>query len=54
MNAPHVKHVAANFEDAVEEAVEPIKPWVHAAAAVEMWVHHYCRQVHHVMGYVAI
>ena len=36
MNEPHVKHVAANFEDAVEEAVEPIEPWVHSAAAVEM------------------
>ena len=51
MNAPHVKHVAANFEDAVEEAVEPVEPWVHAAAAVETRAHHYPRQVHHATGY---
>ena len=36
MNEPLVKNVAANFEDAMEEAVEPVEPWVHAAAAVEM------------------
>ena len=36
MNETPIKHMAANFEDAVEEAVEPVEPWVHAAAAVEM------------------
>ena len=36
MNAPHVKHGAANFKDDVEEAVEPVGLWVHTAAAVEM------------------
>ena len=35
-NEPPIKHMAANFEDAAEEAVEPIEPWVNAAAAVEM------------------
>ena len=35
MNAPCIKHAVANFEDAVEEAVEPVEPWVHTAAAVE-------------------
>ena len=35
MNAPHVKHVAVNLEDAAEEAVEPVEPGVHTAAAVE-------------------
>ena len=36
MNAPHVKHGAANFKDDVEEAVEPVELWVHTAAAVEI------------------
>ena len=36
MNKPHVKHMAASFEHAVEEVMEPVEPWVHAAAAVEM------------------
>ena len=54
MNAPHVKHVAANFKDTVEEAVEPVEPWVHTAAAVEMWAHRYPRQVCHAMGYDVI
>ena len=51
MIAPHVKHMAVNFEDAVEEAVEPVEPWAHTAAAVEMWAHCYPRQVCHTMGY---
>ena len=54
MNAPHVKHVAANFKDTVEEAVEPVEPWVHTAAAVETWAPCYPRQVRHMMGYDVI
>ena len=54
MNAPQVEHMVANFEDAVEEAVEPIELWVHAAAAVERRANHYPRQVHHAMGHVII
>ena len=54
MNAPHVNHVAANFEEAVEEAVEPVEPWVYTAASVETWAHHYPRQVRHAMGYDVI
>ena len=36
VNEPLIKHMVANFEDAVEEAVEPVGPWVHATAAMEM------------------
>ena len=35
MNALHVKHMAVNFEDVLEEAMEPVELWVHIAAAVE-------------------
>ena len=54
MNALHVKHLGANFKDAVEEAVEPVEPWVYTAASVETWAHHYPRQVHRAMGYDVI
>ena len=36
MNEPLIKHMVANFLDAVEEVVELVEPWVHATAAVEM------------------
>ena len=35
-NEPPIKPVAENFKGTVEEAVEPVGPWVHAAAIVEM------------------
>ena len=35
-NEPPIKPVAANFKGTVKETVEPIGPWVHAAAIVEM------------------